>query len=76
MFPDKCTEEGAIYGFMKIIDGKADEYPIPAALIKASGGPGGFEKAWRTEGAENARQKGERQAGAVPNQDARLNKVI
>ncbi len=76
MSPDKCTEEGAIYGFMKIIDGKADEYPVAAALIKASGGPGGFEKAWRTEGAEQARQKGERQAGAVPNPDARLSKVI
>ncbi len=76
MNPDACTEEGAIYGFMKIIDGKAEEYPIAAALIKASGGPGGFEKAWRTEWAENARQKWERQAGAVPNQDSRLTKVI
>ena len=55
--PDQCTEEAAIYGFMKIMDGQAEKYPIAAALIKASGGPSGYEKVWRTEGSENARQK-------------------
>ena len=61
---------------MKMMDGKTGDYPIASALIKASGGVGGFEKAWRTEGSENARQKGERQAGAIPNPKARLTKVI
>lgn len=35
---------------MKTMDGKYEEYPLAGTVVKAMGGPSGWEKAWRTEG--------------------------
>ena len=40
-----------------MIDGKWDEFPYAASVVKAVGGPGGFEKNWKMEGYENAKKK-------------------
>jgi hypothetical protein len=38
-----------IWGFMKTIDGNAESNPMAGTLIKAMGGPSGWEKAFRKE---------------------------
>ncbi|MBP9779455.1 hypothetical protein KBD33_02395 [Candidatus Gracilibacteria bacterium] len=80
------TEEEMIWNLLKIIDGGAgrstsdDKYDPRFAnagtVVKAMGGPSGWEKAWRTEGSENAYQKGIRQGGDVVNAQGRVNKGI
>jgi hypothetical protein len=61
------TEEEMIWGFMKTMDGKYDEYPLAATVVKAMGGPSGWEKAWRTEGFDGAYEKGIRQGADTVN---------
>lgn len=51
------SEEEMIWGFMKMMDGKSDEYPVAATLVKAMGGPSGFENAWRKDGFDGAYEK-------------------
>ena len=43
------TEEQLIHGLFKEIDGDWDKYPYAASVVKAIGGPGGFEKTWKFE---------------------------
>lgn len=54
-----------IHAFMKLMDGKNEEYPYAASVVKAAGGPSGFEKDWKTEGYKNAVDKGKSQTGMV-----------
>jgi hypothetical protein len=80
------TEEEIIWGLLKIIDGRSSKskwddgydprYANAGAVVKAMGWPGGWEKSWRTEGIENAYQKGIRQWGAVVNAEGRVNKWL
>ncbi|MDD2694202.1 MAG: hypothetical protein PHY14_04735 [Candidatus Gracilibacteria bacterium] len=80
------TEEEILWGLFKIIDGKAGRKPgekgydprfaNAGAVVKAMGGPSGWEKAWRTEGIKNAYDKGIRQGGAVVNAEGRVNKGL
>lgn len=48
----QITEEEMIWGFLKTMDGNAADYPMAGTLVKAMGGPSGWEKAWRKEGYE------------------------
>ena len=48
----QITEEEMIWGFLKTVDGNASQYPLAGTLVKAMGGPSGWEKAWRKEGYE------------------------
>ncbi len=80
------TEEEMIWNLLKIIDGWAwrstsdDKYDPRFAnagtVVKAMWGPSGWEKAWRTEGSENAYQKWIRQWWDVVNAQWRVNKGI
>lgn len=69
------TEEQLIHALMKQIDGKWDQFPYAASVVKAIGGPSGFEKNWKFEGFENAKKKGIEQTQMV-NADGRVNKAI
>lgn len=69
------TEEQLIHGLLKTIDGKWDEFPYAASVVKASGGPSGFEKNWKFEGFDKAYQKGKDQTQMV-NAQGRLNKAV
>lgn len=69
------TEEQLIHGLFKMIDGKWDEFPYAASVVKAVGGPGGFEKNWKMEGYENAKKKWNDQTKMVSAQ-GRLNKAV
>ncbi len=66
------SEEEMIWGFMKMMDGNSDKYPVAATLVKAMGGPSGFENAWRKDGFDGAYEKGIRQAGDLVNAEARV----
>ncbi len=66
------SEEEMIWGFMKTMDGNHDKYPVAATLVKAMGGPSGFENAWRKDGFDGAYEKGVRQAGDLVNAEARV----
>lgn len=66
------SEEEMIWWFMKMMDGKSEEYPIAATLVKAMGGPSGFENAWRKDGFNGAYEKWVRQAGDLVNAEARV----
>lgn len=70
------TEEEMIWWFMKSMDGNWDQYPLAATVVKAMGGPSGWEKAWRTEGYEWAYEKGKRQWWDTVNADGRVNKWL
>ena len=70
------TEEEIIWGFMKTMDGKYDEYPIAGTVVKAMWGPSGWEKAWRTEGFEGAYEKWKRQGDDTVNAKGRVNKWL
>jgi hypothetical protein len=66
------SEEEMIWGFMKMMDGNYEKYPIAATLVKAMGGPSGFENAWRKDGFEGAYEKWLRQSGDLVNAEARV----
>ncbi|NRH20659.1 hypothetical protein HOO68_01300 [Candidatus Gracilibacteria bacterium] len=66
------SEEEMIWGFMKMMDGNHEKYPVAATLVKAMGGPSGFENAWRKDGFDGAYEKGIRQAGDLVNAEARV----
>ena len=66
------SEEEMIWGFMKMMDGNHEKYPVAATLVKAMGGPSGFENAWRKDGFDGAYEKGIRQAGDLVNAQARV----
>ncbi len=66
------SEEEMIWGFMKMMDGNHDKYPVAATLVKAMGGPSGFENAWRKDGFDGAYEKWVRQAGDLVNGEARV----
>jgi hypothetical protein len=68
----ELSEEEMIWGFMKMMDGNSEKYPIAATLVKAMGGPSGFENAWRKDGFDGAYEKGIRQAGDLVNAEARV----
>lgn len=61
------TEEEMIWGFMKTMDGNYEDYPVASTVVKAMGGPSGWEKAWRTEGFDGAYEKGKRQGDDTVN---------
>jgi hypothetical protein len=80
------TEEEIIWWLLKIIDGGAGRkkgdpkydprFANAGAVVKAMGGPSGWEKAWRTEGIKNAYDKGIRQGTDVVNAEWRVNKWL
>ncbi len=70
----QITEEEMIWGFMKGIDGGAEKNPMAGTLIKAMWWPAGWEKAFRKEGFEGAREKWVRQTNDLANAQGRLNK--
>lgn len=72
----QITEEEMIWWFMKWIDGNAENNPLAGALVKAMGGPSGWERSWRTEWTKNAIDKWIRQTGDIPNAEGRLNKYL
>lgn len=51
------TEEQLIHAVMKSVDGNWSQYPYAASVVKAIGGPSGYEKNWKFEGFDNARKK-------------------
>lgn len=69
------TEEQLVHAILKMVDGKWEEYPYAASVVKASGGPSGFEKNWKFEGFDNAKKKGIEQTQMV-NAQGRINKAI
>ena len=69
------TEEQLIHALLKSVDGNWDDYPYAASVVKASGGPSGFEKNWKFEGFDNAYKKGKDQTQMV-NAQGRLNKAV
>jgi hypothetical protein len=70
------TEEQLIHALFKMLDGKWwDTYPYAASVMKAMGGPSGFEKMWKFEWYENAYKKGKEQSQMV-NAQGRLNKAV
>lgn len=69
------TEEQLIHAILKSVDGNWEQYPYAASVVKASGGPSGFEKNWKFEGFDNAYKKGKDQTQMV-NAQGRLNKAI
>jgi hypothetical protein len=66
------SEEEMIWWFMKMMDGNYEKYPVAATLVKAMGGPSGFENAWRKDGFDGAYEKWLRQAGDLVNAEARV----
>ena len=68
----ELSEEEMIWGFMKMMDGNHDKYPVAATLVKAMGWPSGFENAWRKDGFDGAYEKWMRQAGDLVNAEARV----
>ena len=68
-------EELLLHALFKSIEGNPEKYPYAASVVKAIGGPGGFEKDWKFEGTKNAIQKGKDQTTMVDAQ-WRLNKAI
>jgi hypothetical protein len=54
-----------LHALFKSIDGNPDKFPYAASVVKAIGGPGGFEKDWKFEGTKNAIQKGKDQTTMV-----------
>lgn len=66
------SEEEMIWGFMKMMDGNYEKYPVAATLVKAMGGPSGFENAWRKDGFDGAYEKWIRQAWDLVNAEARV----
>lgn len=69
------TEEQLLHALFKTVDGNWQEYPYAASVVKAVGGPSGFEKNWKFEGFENAYKKGKEQTQMV-NAQWRLNKAV
>lgn len=69
------TEEQMIHALLKTIDGNWDKHLYAASVMKANGGPSGFEKIWKFEGYDNAYKKGKDQTQMV-NAQGRLNKAI
>ena len=69
------TEEQMIHALLKTIDGNWDKHLYAASVMKANGGPSGFEKIWKFEGYDNAYKKGKDQTQMV-NAQWRLNKAI
>lgn len=59
------TEEQLIHAFCKIVDGEWEQYPYAASVVKAMGGPSGYEKNWKFEGFDNAFKKGKDQSQMV-----------
>lgn len=69
------TEEQMIHSLFKTIDGNWNDYPYAASVIKALGGPSGYEKMWKFEGYETAYKKGKDQTQMV-NAQWRLHKAV
>lgn len=69
------TEEQLLHALFKSIDWNPEEFPYAASVVKAIGGPGGFEKDWKFEGFENAYEKWKKQTTMV-NAQGRLNKAV
>ena len=72
----EVTEEEMIWGFMKTMDGKYEEYPLAGTVVKAMGWPGWWERAWRIEGFDGAYEKWKRQWGDTVNAKWRVNKWL
>ncbi len=68
-------EEALLHALFKSIDGNPDQFPYAASVVKAIGGPGGYEASWHKEGTTNAIQKWKDQTRMV-NAQGRLNKAI
>jgi hypothetical protein len=68
------TEEQLIHALFKMLDGDWEKYPYAASVMKALGGPGGFETTWK-EGYKKAKDKGKEQTKMV-NKQWRLNKAV
>ena len=64
-----------LHALFKSIDGDWSLYPYAASVVKAIGGPGGFERGWKMEGTKNAIQKGKDQTIGV-NAQGRLEKAV
>lgn len=72
----QITEEEMIWWFLKWMDGNAKDNPLAGALVKAMGGPSGWERAWRTDWTKNAIEKWVRQTSDIPNAEGRMNKYL